>query len=154
MISVTENSNKSPQNQVLEGKISWRCGNTWVNSTGHTSVTWKRTFGCQQKYDKLYSTTWNRVEPFVTSHCYVPNKAAGVGLSKHIMFVTTPVMAGCIEMNCGRHYSKFLQNKWRHNSTSSLSNSIPNLCFMYMFHSSYESNWCWGFIPAIFSGIF
>jgi hypothetical protein len=23
----------------------------------------------------------------------------------------------------------------------------------YMFHNSYESNLCWGFIPAIFSGI-
>jgi len=102
----------------------------------------------------MYSSTWNPVEPFVTSHCYVPNKAAGVGLSKHIMFVTTPDMAGCIEINCGRHYSEFLQNKWTHNSTSSLSNSIPNLCFMYIFHSSYESNWCWGFIPAIFQAFF
>jgi len=42
----------NPKNQVLEGKISWRCVNTWVNGTDHTSVTWKRTFGCRQKYDK------------------------------------------------------------------------------------------------------
>jgi hypothetical protein len=41
-----------PKNQIFEGKISWRCGNTWVNGAGHTSVTWKRPFGCQQKYDK------------------------------------------------------------------------------------------------------
>ncbi len=81
---------------------------------------------------QMYSSTWNPVEPFVTSHCYVPKKAAGVGLSKHIVLVTTPDMAGCIEINCGRHYSEFLQNKWTHNSTSSLSNSIPNLCLMYM----------------------
>ncbi len=25
------------QNQILEGKISWGCGNTWANGTGRTS---------------------------------------------------------------------------------------------------------------------
>jgi hypothetical protein len=33
-----ENSNNFQKNQVLEGKISWGCGNTWANCTGHTSV--------------------------------------------------------------------------------------------------------------------
>jgi hypothetical protein len=103
---------------------------------------------------QMYSNTWNCVEPFVKSHCYVPNKPAGVGLSKHIMFVTTPDMAGCIEINCGRHFSEFLQNTWTHYSTSSLSNSIAKRCFMYMFHSSYESNLCGGFIPATFQAFF
>jgi hypothetical protein len=32
-------------------------------------------------------------------------------LSKHIMFITTLDMAGCIEINCGRDFSEFLQNK-------------------------------------------
>jgi hypothetical protein len=51
----------NPKNQVLEGKISWGCGNTWVTGTGHTSVTWKRTFECQTKYDKctqMHETMW------------------------------------------------------------------------------------------------
>ncbi len=53
-----------------------------------------------------------------------------------------------------RYFSEFLQNTWTHDSTSSLSNSMANLCFMYMFHSSYESNLCGGFIPAIFQAFF
>jgi hypothetical protein len=56
------------------------------------------------------------------------------------------------EINCGRHFSEFLQNKWTHKSTSSLSNSFTNLASFawYMFHSSYKSNGSWDFIPAIF----
>ncbi len=38
VISAAENSNKFPKNQVLEGKISWECGNIWANGTDHTSV--------------------------------------------------------------------------------------------------------------------
>jgi hypothetical protein len=26
----------------LEGKISWGCGNTWANGTGHTSQSWMK----------------------------------------------------------------------------------------------------------------
>jgi hypothetical protein len=38
VISAAENSNKFQKTKVLEGKISWgRGGNTWANSTGHTS---------------------------------------------------------------------------------------------------------------------
>jgi hypothetical protein len=26
------------KNQVLEGKISWKRGNTWADTTGHTNI--------------------------------------------------------------------------------------------------------------------
>jgi hypothetical protein len=38
---------KIPKNQVLKVKISWGSGNTWANSTGHTSITWSHYFYCQ-----------------------------------------------------------------------------------------------------------
>ncbi len=37
MISAAENSNKFQKNQVLEGKFSWGCDNTW--GQGHMSHT-------------------------------------------------------------------------------------------------------------------
>jgi len=150
MIFATENSNKSQKTRFWKEKSVEDV--VTLGSTAQTTLVWHER-GLLD-VDKNMTNVLKHMKPSRTicnePLAHVPNKAAAVGLSKHIMFVTTPDMAGCNEINCGRHYSEFLQNKWTHNSTSSLSNSIPNLCFMYMFCSSYESDWCWGFIPDFF----